>query len=234
MVTRAEDVTTRLRAMVLAGEFAAGTHITEAALAQRMQVSRTPVRDALRVLANENLLSYSPNRGYVVKSFELKDLLDAYDVRGTLEAMACRLIAERGLTAEADAGLMGLMARAEGLLSGPAWEVEQHRAWRDLNMDFHYRLLDQAGNRHLADLARQMRRLPRLRDPRLDPETTVFQSIYPRERALRSHEEHAEILEAIRARQGTRAEALMREHVWRNREALRLSLPHLAVGEGGG
>jgi GntR family transcriptional regulator of vanillate catabolism len=229
MVTRALDVTSRLRQMVLAGDLAPGLHMTEAMLAQRMNVSRTPVRDALRILANENLLSYSPNRGYVVRRFDLKDLLDAYDVRATLEAMACRLVAEQGLSAEAGAELDALMVRGDTLLNGSEWAVEQHRDWGELNRAFHFRLLDLAGNRHLAEMAGQMRRLPRLRDPRLAPASSLFQTIYPRHRARASHQEHREIIDAIRNGQGTRAEALMREHVWRNREALRHSLPHLAA-----
>lgn len=222
--TRAEDVTARLRGMVLAGEFAPGAHVTEQALAQRMQVSRTPVRDALRALAGERLLSYAPNRGYVVRGFDLDELLEAYDVRGNLEGMAARLVAELGLDAAASAAFADLMTRSVELLDGPEWTVGQHRAWRALNLAFHNRLLDLSGNRHLAELARQMRQLPRLRDPRLEPGSTLFQTIYPRVRARRSHEEHGEILEAVRARQGARAEALMREHVWRNREALRRRL----------
>ncbi|MGD9942271.1 MAG: GntR family transcriptional regulator [Burkholderiaceae bacterium] len=227
--TRTEDVIARLREQVLKGELSPGLHLTEANIAQHLGVSRTPVREALRALADERLLIYSANRGYVVRRFALKDILDAYDVRGNLEAMACRLAAERGIDAQTDAEFDSLFERADQLLSGPSWDDEQHRTWRDLNMAFHYLVLDVADNRQLADVARQMRRLPRIRDPRLEPESAMFQSIYPLERARRSHIEHAEILDAIRQRQGARAEGLMREHVWRNREALRMAQPYLAA-----
>jgi len=72
--------------------------LQEVSLAEKMQVSRTPVREALRVLAKDGLLSYAPNKGYMVKGFSLKNVLEAFQVRAVLEGLAARLTAESGLT----------------------------------------------------------------------------------------------------------------------------------------
>lgn len=223
MSTRTENVIQRLRDMVIDGELSPETHLHEAALAQKLGVSRTPVRDALRVLANENLLIYSPNRGYVVKGFGLQDILDAYDVRGTLEAMAARVCAERGLGAEAEKLLVETVQRSERIMQAGRWESDEQQEWRRLNSAFHFGIADETRNQHLILTARQMRRLPGIFDPRLEPQNAVFQSIYSFERARQSHVEHCEILDAVQQRQGSRAESLMREHVYRNRELVRQS-----------
>jgi GntR family transcriptional regulator of vanillate catabolism len=222
-------VISRLRDLLLDGALAPDTHLHEAALAKSVGVSRTPVRDALRVLANEGLLIYSANKGYVVKRFDVEDIFGAYDVRGVLEAMACRIAAERGLTAEVEASLRKILEQSALTVNGDNWELQGKFEWPKLNMAFHYEIIDFSGNQHLMHVARQMRRLPKLHDARLQPDHTVFQSVYSQARARRSHEEHCDLFQAIIDRQGSRAEALMREHVYRNREALRRSIaPPLA------
>ena len=226
MSTRSENVIKQLREMLIEGSIRPETHLHEAALAEKMGVSRTPVRDALRVLANENLLNYSPNRGYTVKTFGLQDILDAYDVRGVLEAMACRVCAERGLSAAAESTLRDIIDRSTALMQsaqGDQWDSAHQQAWRKLNSDFHFAIANETGNQHLVRIANQMRRQPGSVDPRLEPQNSVFQSIYTFERARQSHAEHGEIVDAIVQRQGARAESLMREHVFRNRELVRHS-----------
>src|SRR6476620_6160473 len=70
--TRSQTVIQKLREMILSGELISGTRLHEVPLSENLQVSRTPVRDALSVLAHEGLLEYRPNRGYVVKRFGLQ------------------------------------------------------------------------------------------------------------------------------------------------------------------
>lgn len=224
MITVTERVIFELRERILNGEYAPGQHLQEASLAADLDVSRTPIRDALRVLASEELLVYYPNRGYMVGNVELVDVLDAYDARGALEGLACRLAAERGISAEHQEQLEGIIAKGDTIFASNAWGEEEQAAWRSLNTEFHFALLEASRNRHLPPLLRQLRRFPRIFDARLDPETEFFQTIYTREERQRSHREHIEIIGAIIRREGSRAEALMREHVYHNREVLRRRL----------
>ncbi len=224
MSTRTEAVISLLRQRILDGKFAPGARLLEIELAKGLGVSRTPVRDALRVLAAEELLNYVPNRGYSVPPLSLKDILDAYDARGTLEGMACRLVAEEGLAPPMLVKLEEILQRSEDVLHSEAWGEHEQAEWRRLNTAFHLVLVDCAKNHHLATIARHLRRLPSLYDRRLEPHADFYQQVYKRERRQQSHREHGEIFDAIQRRQSARAENLMREHVYRNREVLRAQM----------
>src|SRR5882762_6632006 len=80
----------RIRAMILDGEFAAGQHLREAQLAKLFGYSRTPVRHALAVNEKDGLLEYNPNRGYIVRSFDRRDIANAFEIRALLEGFAAR------------------------------------------------------------------------------------------------------------------------------------------------
>ena len=83
----------RLREMVLAGELPAGSRIAELAIVEKLGVSRTPIRAALMRLEQEGLLESLPGGGYAVRSFSERDVVDAIELRGTLEGLAARLAA---------------------------------------------------------------------------------------------------------------------------------------------
>src|SRR5262250_574821 len=91
-----KSVALRIREMILRGELAPGQRLAEVGLAERLGVSRTPIRQALPALAREGLLAAAGRRGYVVRSFSPEDVLDAIETRGLLEGLAARRIAERG------------------------------------------------------------------------------------------------------------------------------------------
>src|SRR5882757_11227175 len=86
----------RIREMILQGKLAAGQRVAEAPLAERLGMSQTPIRQALPVLAQEGLLVEHETRGYVVKKISTADILDAIDLRGLIEGLAARRVAERG------------------------------------------------------------------------------------------------------------------------------------------
>src|SRR5262250_3091384 len=91
-----KSVALRIREMILRGELEPGQRLAEVGLAERLGVSRTPIRQALPALAREGLLSAAGRRGYVVRSFSPQDVVDAIETRGLLEGLAARRIAERG------------------------------------------------------------------------------------------------------------------------------------------
>jgi GntR family transcriptional regulator of vanillate catabolism len=229
MTTRTERTIAALRQSILDGRFGPGMHLGEEVLSQDFGVSRTPIRNALRVLANEQLLAYEPNCGYVVRRYTTTDVLHAYDVRGALEAMACRLAAEAGLSTGRRAKLAAINQAAGLIIARGAWGPEDQAAWRDCNSDFHATIMDASGNRLLDVAAQQMRQIPRLYDHRMEPGSAFYESVYTPANRERSHAEHVQLFSAISGRQGARAEHLMREHVWRNRELLHQRADELAA-----
>src|SRR3984885_13170148 len=94
--TQLVRATVSIREMILRGSLYGGQRVAEAMLAETLGMSRTPIRQALPLLAREGLLVESGTRGYVVRTFTRSDILDAIDVRGLLEGFAARRIAERG------------------------------------------------------------------------------------------------------------------------------------------
>ncbi len=232
MITITEQVIFELRERILDGKYPPGAHLHEVVTASDLNVSRTPVRDAMRVLANEDLLVYYPNRGYVVRGVDVKDVLDAFDVRGTLEGMGCRIVAERGMDEETEREVGALLKKGEKIFQSTSWGEAEQKEWRSLNTEFHFRLLGAAQNHHLDPIMRQMRIFPRLFDSRFASDSEFFQNVYTREQRLRSHHDHINIVEAVRRREGSRAEALMREHIYTNREVLRIGIDAAAQSPG--
>src|SRR4029079_10551240 len=83
-----------MREMILAGDLVSGERISELIIAERTGISRTPIRTALQRLEEEGLVEAIPSGGFAVRSFSEKDVFDAIDIRGTLEGLAARLVAE--------------------------------------------------------------------------------------------------------------------------------------------
>ena len=89
----------RLRELILGGELKPGARIAELTLVERLNASRTPIRMALVRLEEEGLLEAIPSGGFMVKAFSERDILDSIELRGTLEGLAARFAAERGVSA---------------------------------------------------------------------------------------------------------------------------------------
>src|SRR5262245_47696642 len=100
----------RLRELILNGEVEAGQRMSELALVERLGVSRTPIRAALIRLEQEGLLRALPTGGFVVHAFHERDIHAAIEIRGTLEGLAARLAAERGLSSDDLAALKSCLA----------------------------------------------------------------------------------------------------------------------------
>lgn len=204
-ITRSLSVTDRLREMLLRGEFPPGGHLQEMALAEQMQVSRTPIREALRQLAQDGLLIYQPNRGFIVKRFALSDIMQAFQVRAVLEGLAARTLAEKGLTSIQEQTLSQTIADGDALLQRDAWGADEIEAWRQMNTAFHTAVLKGADNDLLTRFCQDARKLP-----------VVFNGSfkwYTREDFRRSHDHHHIIFSALKQREGERADWFMREHI---------------------
>src|ERR1700760_4294000 len=113
---RSLSVMDRVREAILCGAVGAGERLNEVQLSKTLAVSRTPVRAALQALAGEGLLDYAPNRGFKVRDFPLDAIMDAYDIRASLEGLAARFAAERGLGPQERAIVERSLAAGDKLL----------------------------------------------------------------------------------------------------------------------
>ncbi|MEL7343278.1 MAG: GntR family transcriptional regulator [Pseudomonadota bacterium] len=196
-----------LRTLVLNGAFALGARLPETALAERIGLSRTPLRHAMDRLVDEGLLERIETGGCRVARFTLDDIADAIELRGVLEGTAARLAAERGVSPKAHEAMEQTLIDLDDLLAHPDFEF---KTYVRLNADFHDQLAHLAGSNIIA---REVARANRL--PAASP--TAFlqgQETIPdfRDSLQRAHRQHRAIWQAILAREGSRAEALTREH----------------------
>ncbi|PPU77121.1 GntR family transcriptional regulator [Xanthomonas cucurbitae] len=198
-----------LREWILDGRLAAGSRLSELAVVQRLGMSRTPVRAALQRLCEEGLASALPGGGYAVQAFSERDAYDAIELRGTLEGVAARMAAERGVGAAALAQAHALLGRLDGIVGASADAIDL-AAYVQANAQFHTLLLDMADSEVLE---RAVHRIVQL--PFASPSGLVLAQSGAAEAQLHltlAQDQHREVIAAIQQRQGSRAEALMREH----------------------
>ena len=185
-----------LRERILNLDLAPGARLPEAELAAEMAVSRTPLREALRMLLAEDLVEQLPTGGMVVRRLDLQDMQELYVVRAALEGLAAREACRR-LT-EADLEALGNLVEQMRLLVDHPAELTR------LGREFHARIAAIAGNQRCEQLLRQlhghMRRYHALSSRR-----------EPRRRA--ALEDHRALFEALRARDPDAAERTVRDHV---------------------
>lgn len=214
--TSAIQIADIIRRDILDGVLPPGTHLLEEALATQLGTSRTPVRSALASLVQEHLLVYLPNRGYQVPKFSADEILQAYDLRGTLEGMAARLVAERGLSPDGERQMRACLEVVDAILDRKRLHDSDQATWREMNIVFHRAIEEEAHNRFLKETLQVMRNVPLV--------ANALAQWYDYETVSRYHAEHHRIFDALLGRQGARAEALMREHIYQAREFIRLSL----------
>ncbi|MBI3997958.1 MAG: GntR family transcriptional regulator [Armatimonadetes bacterium] len=188
----------QLREAILRGQIPMGIRINELELAEAWQVSRTPIRDALRRLQAEGLVEVIPGRGAMVPRLGLADVDELYELREVLEARAARRAAERA-TPE-------LHARLNVLIKGfgtalKQGDIEQMVA---VDQDIHAGIAAASGNARLERTIEGVRgQVHQIRQ----------RTLRVKGRAAKSFREMAKLTAAIRARNGARAEAAMREHI---------------------
>jgi GntR family transcriptional regulator of vanillate catabolism len=214
----------RLRELIMRGELAPGARITELPLVERLGVSRTPIRAALIRLEQEGLLEAWPTGGYKVRRFGVSDIVDAIEVRGTMEGLAARLAAERGAAAELMQQARECVARIDTVLERPRFDEAAFEGYVAGNERFHALLAEMAASRVVAHQLERVLSLP-FASP------NAFMSVQAatpgaRETLLVAQDQHHQVLDAIERREGARAEALMREHARIARRNLQRALEH--------
>lgn len=228
-----ESILLKLRELIMNGELGAGQRVAELPVAERLGVSRTPVRQALAVLAKEGLLVESASRGYVVRAFTLKHILDAIQLRGVLEGMAARLVAETGMTRAVARRMEAYVEEGEAIIR--SGRPIDDGAWSELNGRFHGTLMLAADNEALANALSLNDKVPFAAAPALLGRETRDAALLERhsEIIVQAQSHHRAVVDALQQRQGARAEALMREHAliaWQNLTLTRPAAPALAEG----
>jgi GntR family transcriptional regulator of vanillate catabolism len=212
----------KLRELILSGELAVGERVSELPLVERLGVSRTPLRAALVRLGEEGLLDPIPTGGYSVHGFDERDLYAAIEVRGTLEGLAARLAAERGVAPTELAALRESVRSLDALLERSPITAKNFDEYVKRNELFHSRVIELAGSRVLA---RQIERAVSL--PFASASAFVMvQAALPeaQDMFMIAQDQHRCVVQAIEAGEGTRAEALMREHARLAHRNLELAL----------
>ncbi|WP_051478556.1 GntR family transcriptional regulator [Arthrobacter sp. H5] len=199
-----EGTYAQVRALITSGELAAGSWLREKTLAERIGVSRTPIREALNRLSAEGMVEISRNKGAQVVSFTPDDVAGLYDVRAGFEPHAALLAVPRLTDQDVDRLAELAAAMEEAVRSG------QLDSLSALNSAFHGLFVDRCGNRHFATALQTLMR------PAVVAHT--FRKYSP-EALNRSMLHHAELVAAARARDGEWAEAIMRTHILAARNA---------------
>jgi len=212
----------RLRQLILSGDVRAGERLSELALVERLKVSRTPIRTALLRLEQEGLLHALPTGGFVVNAFNERDIHASIEIRGTLEGLAARLAAERGVSQAALVDLKVALSELDRLVCVDGVTTGNFSAYVKLNEHFHNQIVT------LADspvLSRQIARAVSL--PFASASAFVnAQASLPEANMMFAvaQDHHRCIVRAIEAREGARAESLTREHARLARRNLEMAL----------
>ena len=210
-VTLHDGLLGRLRDMIIEGELAPGTRLRERELTEWLGVSRTPLREALKVLAAERLIELAPNRGARIASLGEVEIRHMFELMGALEALAGRLAAARASEADLlELQAMHLQMRAH-------YVRHDLPAYFRLNQAIHRRIVAAAGNPLLAQSYDQL--AGRIRRPRF------LASQWDPARWTQAIEEHEGIMAALAARDGDLLSHLLEAHLAHKADAL---LNHIA------
>ncbi len=190
-----QDAYQRIVAEIRAGTLLPGDRLTETDLAQRLGISRTPVREAIRQLEADGLVVHTPRLGATIRTLDHAEISELYDMRAVLEGTAARFAARAASEVE-----LGELAAIHAAMAAPASAEVLAR----LNQQFHRALLDAARNRFL------LRAVGAIHKTLLILGRSTMEAD---DRAAAAHAEHARILAALTARDPDAAEAAMRAHI---------------------
>ena len=197
-----EEVAELLRQRIFARELEPGSWIDEVKIAEAYGISRTPMREALKVLAAEGLVTMKVRRGAYVTEVNEKDLTDVYHLLALLESDAAGVVAERATEAELQS-LADLHASLEQAHS-------DREAFFRINEEFHQRLLQLADNRWREQMVADLRKVMKL---------NRHQSLLKTGRISESLQEHRLLLQALQSRDAAASAQRMREHFLSGLEA---------------
>lgn len=201
-----DEVAAQLRERIFAGELPPGSFLDEVRLAQEMNISRTPLREALKVLTAEGLVRHEPRRGCFVNEVTEQDLDEIFPVIGLLEGRCAYEAAQHA----SDADIETLEVLHQRLAKHA--KARRINEYYEANFAIHEAIIRLADNRWLASVIADLRKILRL---------ARLQQLHAPGRLDQSLSEHLAVFAALKARDADGAEAAMRTHLQRQREALR-------------
>jgi len=193
-----DQVVERLRAMILGGQFLGGQRVPEKRLCEQLGVSRTPLREALKVLASEGLLELLPNRGARVARLTTADVDEMFPVMGALESLAGEIACQR----ISDAAIDEVKALHYRMASHH--KLGEMEEYFELNQRIHGKIFEAAGNAILGGIYASL--ASRIRMAR-------YRANFTRERWSQAMVEHEEIIDALSSRDGPRLAEVLRRHL---------------------
>lgn len=210
------ELATRIRNDIVVGKYAEGERLSETQLCDTHKVSRTPVRLALRILESEGVIQRGEGRGYKVQIPTVADILRAVQVRGHLESLAARLMAQAADREQHLPKMAGAIETIEELLGlGRIDEPVIHKL-RAQNKIFHSTILDFCGNDYVSLTCKQIRHLPMLAVGSMVFDKSVLETPEGMENGVLrlriGNAQHQVIYDAIKSGDAIRAESMMREH----------------------
>lgn len=209
--SQAEFVRQRLGEAIMTGDLAPGSFLSEGRIAEDLGVSRTPVREAIRILAGDGLVTLRPRQRAVVRGQTATEIIDQFEAMSELEAACARLAARRRSAED-----IAAMERAQADCVRYA-ELDRIEDYYPANVAFHEAIFRASGNVYLAAETRKLR--DRLRFLR------ISQGRLPG-RLPESSAEHVKVLDAIRQQDAEAAAGEMRTHLIIQGESLRTMLKH--------
>lgn len=204
-----DELLDRLRQMIIDGDMTPGDKVPEKELCKRFGVSRTPLREALKVLANEGLVTLTPNRGAMVSELTMDDLEDAFPVMGALEALSGELACANITNTE----LEDIRKLHEKMVAH--YEARELKPYFRANRRIHELILAAARNDTLSNLYRSLE--GRVRQAR-------YLANMSDERWPVAVDEHEQMIAALEQRDGPRLAAILKGHLQNKFETVRDAL----------
>lgn len=200
-----QEVVDQVREMIRRGQLVKGQKIDEKFLCESMGVSRTPVRESLRILHSQGLIDLIPHKGAFVREPPIEEIRDMFEVMSLLEGMCARVDTQK-MNEKDLKKIEALHQRLEG-----HYRNLDHEAYLDTNNVLHTFIQELSGNKTLNEVIAGLRQKILLYRQK---------QLYHKNRFEQSIQEHRDILEAFRKKDAALAEAAMKRHLMKQCEAL--------------
>lgn len=205
VTTLHQEVALQIQEMIYSGELQKGVKIDEKRLSEMLGVSRTPIREALRILSSEGLIVLVPHKGAFVSEFTAKQIKDMFEVMSVLEGTAARQ-ATINMTREQFVRIDSLHNQLE-----VHYQNRDHKSYLEINNTLHLYIQEIAGNEALNSVVRALRQ-----------KILIYRhkQLYQPDRFNQSIQEHRSLLHAFSNRDSSSAEAVIKHHLIAQAEAL--------------